>query len=1256
MIRLTSSVFALTLGALYVGCSDDPVAARVDAGADAGMIRKECAADQLSECTAGRCTLSAPKAALKEGDKVTLTEMPLPAELAGDALVDSVCKVEFTATTANAFTLGIKLNEAATGAGTLFLHAPPGPASIVSSTVKDGRIEGLVTGPGVYGATSKPAPVAIEATIDNDPNTTLDTPSLIRNVTAGAVTASYYDGTRLFVASGSRVLIYRTLPASPSVAPDVVLGQPDLNTPATGVSSAIFGTVVTSIWSNGTKLAIATGNRVLLWNTIPAANFAPADLVLGQPDFSTNISNLGGISASTLSRAWGVSGDANRLVVSDLANNRFLVWNQFPTRLGQPASLVVGQPSVTDSLVFGPPAGVFQAWSAAFDGAGMFAASYYGGVFRVPALASGELPSYFVSARTPAVSDASVYFPASVARVSGGGLAVGDDSAKRIVMYRAVPAGERRADFVLGQPDATRQIVSPVSASTTQSGVRVSGGELVTVPDSSRVLIWEKKPSYNFEPASRVIGQPGFTTNDVGIDYRRISEKTLGYPADVAADANRVVVADRGNNRVLIYSTSSISSPNAAAAVVLGQPNAQSFVPNLDQVSPSAARMNGPSGVAFAGGKLVVADTENHRVLVWNALPTSSGASADLVLGQADFTGHRPNRGRGDADLDGFCDTGADGMFAPTGVATDGTRIFVADRLNHRVLVWDSFPTASGQAASRVIGQANFTDVGANRGRGGFEADANGFNLPSGLLLRGTALWVADTENNRVVRIDNVDTTPAPGLFMGQTDGVTLQGLNYAPLGDSSQGLAVSPPSSATTLARPRGIAFAQGRIYISETDSNRVHIFDGTSFASVGVLGQANDAATASNAPSLTAKSLAAPRGLASDGTHLLVADSANHRILGFDLGAAAPAPASAATLVVGQLGFTVNAFNQALATSVGGGVRPRALAQSGNELFVTETDRNRIVVREFPLVAGAPLKRIYGQPNDGSVLPNAGGAASASSLNGPRGVYVDSAKVAIADTANHRVLIFDKASQAAAATVVLGQADFTSALANRGGQAGPGTLFAPEAVAIDGGKLFVADTGNHRVLVWNAIPSAAGAPADLVIGQANASDVLANRGETVASAGTLFSPIGLAVTNGVLFIADSGNNRVLRFATVPSTSGALASSVLGQASLATRQPAATASDLSKLSGPVSLASDGTNLYVADRDLARVVLFTLASQEPAVPAVSFLGSADGITLRSPSGIAATKTPLFTSRVFISDTAGDRVVILKSVSRLAGSN
>ena len=36
-------------------------------------------------------------------------------------------------------------------------------------------------------------------------------------------------------------------------------------------------------------------------------------------------------------------------------------------------------------------------------------------------------------------------------------------------------------------------------------------------------------------------------------------------------------------------------------------------------------------------GKLVVTDSENHRVLIWNALPTANGQPADLVLGQADM-------------------------------------------------------------------------------------------------------------------------------------------------------------------------------------------------------------------------------------------------------------------------------------------------------------------------------------------------------------------------------------------------------------------------------------------------------------------------------------------------------------------------------------------------------------------------------------------------------------------------------------------
>ena len=48
--------------------------------------------------------------------------------------------------------------------------------------------------------------------------------------------------------------------------------------------------------------------------------------------------------------------------------------------------------------------------------------------------------------------------------------------------------------------------------------------------------------------------------------------------------------------------------------------------------------MRGPQGVWIQGGKLYVADTQDHRVLIYNSIPTSNGAAADLVLGQPNFT------------------------------------------------------------------------------------------------------------------------------------------------------------------------------------------------------------------------------------------------------------------------------------------------------------------------------------------------------------------------------------------------------------------------------------------------------------------------------------------------------------------------------------------------------------------------------------------------------------------------------------------
>ena len=77
------------------------------------------------------------------------------------------------------------------------------------------------------------------------------------------------------------------------------------------------------------------------------------------------------------------------------------------------------------------------------------------------------------------------------------------------------------------------------------------------------------------------------------------------------------------------------------------------------------------------------------------------------------------------------------------------------------------------------------------------------------------------------------------------------------------------------------------------------------------------------------------------------------------------------------------------------------------------------------------------------------------------------------------------------------------------------------------------MADTGNNRILAWkDAVGFTNGAQADLVIGQRDFFSTGANGPGVSGGLSTGFAaPTGLAVDQGDLYVADSGNNRVLRF-----------------------------------------------------------------------------------------------------------------------------
>jgi uncharacterized protein (TIGR03437 family) len=165
---------------------------------------------------------------------------------------------------------------------------------------------------------------------------------------------------------------------------------------------------------------------------------------------------------------------------------------------------------------------------------------------------------------------------------------------------------------------------------------------------------------------------------------------------------------------------------------------------------------------------------------------------------------------------------------------------------------------------------------------------------------------------------------------------------------------------------------------------------------------------------------------------------------------------------------------------------------------------------------------------------------------------------------------------------------------------------LFLPAAVALDTTAsppvVYVADFGNNRVMAWkNASSFSNGKPADLIIGQKDQYSTDAN-GPTISTFTTgLAGPAGLAVLNGDLYVADSGNNRVLRFRSpfsAPAGQQQFPDLCLGQTSFQTRTANAPNGVISEkgISSPGALRFDSAgNLWVADTGNNRVLEYLAA-------------------------------------------------------------
>ncbi len=677
---------------------------------------------------------------------------------------------------------------------------------------------------------------------------------------------------------------------------------------------------------------------------------------------------------------------------------------------------------------------------------------------------------------------------------------------------------------------------------------------------------------------------------------------------------------------------------NSAPTRVLGQAKANTLSGGVNLVegrelyAPQSVWVDGSTSTSI----LYVADTRNNRVLAWkNATAANAGVPADLVIGQRDLQ----STSQQGPDTSGT--RLASGLASPTSVITDGLgNLYVADGGNNRIL---RFPRPFSQVGELlqvdlVIGQRSINENQPNQGTGSMNESSLFSFQPFGALQRIAMafdlqrnLWVTDPQNHRVLRfpaaaLDRGGFNPSADVVLGANDFTSSFGRTTAPF---SQDIA----TRKDYLWAPTGIAFdSRGRLFIRDwaPGFSRILVWEAGTFFN--------------GRPAI--------------------------RIVGIPT---APPP-----------GQTLPAINEFVTGGFGqgsvDGVRP-GIFVFGTNLYVPDVNSNRILV--FDAVENWPAettrfspaaRAVVGQDSFNVGRPNRNGlAVGPNGFAYPVSVWVGGSEMYVADAANNRVLVLPGRDFAFnAASRVIGQVRLDQSGANlvegrefyfldgfTNERTAVGNGLGGTCVALDGDRLYVADSQNNRVLGFADVRRIKPLDfANLVIGQADLSGTVVNgpggdAGST--SERGLNSPTCVAVDKeGNLWVADTGNGRVLRFPKpfdTPAAGLRQPNLVLGQGSFTARSTDPTSRTMR---APVGIAflSDGSVL-ISDYLHNRVLRFKKPANgdfqngqaaDGVFGQANFTDSGRGATLNrfaSPKGIATDSE----DRLYVAEVVGNRVTI-----------